>query len=300
MRTPARAVSGLGAAVLIAVVAGCTSASTPRSQGTAPPSSSSASSPSAPVSQVSTGTHWIIASSAVSKLEGITSSATVASYLDGPQTTVLTSSTIPSDLSGWHVTFALDTRSLAEIRNGVDGLTSRISEILYDPEHWSYTPLTEQLNVGASTRQAASMAHAAGRQLIVAPATNLAQVSAPGTSAASSFIQTDDLAKVAASANMVEIQAQGLERNTSRYAAYIAQAVSQIRSANASATIYAGLSTNPSGGPVTASELISAVQATSSEVTGYWLNIPSPGTACPACAEPQPQLALDLFEQLAQ
>jgi hypothetical protein len=299
VRSRACAFSVLGAALLIVVVAGCTTARAPRSQSTTLPLSSS-SSPSAPVSPVSTGTHWIIASSAVSKLEGITSPATVANYLDGSQTTVLTSSTIPSDISGWHVTFALDTRSLAEIQNGVDGLTSRISEILYDPEHWSYTPLTEQLNVGAATRQAASLAHAAGRQLIVAPATNLAQAAVPGASAASSFIQTDDLAKVAASANMVEIQAQGLERNTSRYAAYIAQAVSQIRSANASATIYAGLSTNPSGGPVTTAELISAVQATSSEVTGYWLNIPSPGTACPACGEPQPQLALDLLEQLAQ
>jgi hypothetical protein len=243
-----------------------------------------------------------MAGSAVSKLEGITSSVTVASYLDGPQTTILTSSTIPSDLSGWHVTFALDTRSLAEIRSGVDdGLTSRISEILYDPEHWSYTPLTEQLNVGASTQQAESLAHAAGRQLIVAPATNLAEAAAaPGESAASSFIQTDDLAKVAANANIVEIQAQGLERNSSRYAAYVAQAVGQIRSANPSATIYAGLSTNPSGGPVTAAELVAAVRATSSEVTGYWLNIPSPGSACPACGEPQPQLALDLFQQLAQ
>jgi len=242
-----------------------------------------------------------MAGSAVTKLEGITSSATVASYLDGSQTTILTSSTIPSDLTGWHVTFALDTRSLAEIRSGVDdGLTSRISEILYDPEHWSYTPLTEQLNVGASTQQAESLAHAAGRQLIVAPATNLAEAAAPGESAASSFIQTDDLAKVAANANIVEIQAQGLERNSSRYAAYIAQAVGQIHSANPSAAIYAGLSTNPSGGPVTASELVAAVRATSSEVTGYWLNIPSPGSACPACGEPQPQLALDLFQQLAQ
>jgi hypothetical protein len=288
----------LGAALLIAAVAGCTTAHTPPSQGTAPPSSS----PSGPVTPVSTGTDWIMAGSAVSKLEGITSSVTVASYLDGPQTTILTSSTIPSDLSGWHVTFALDTRSLAEIRSGVDdGLTSRISEILYDPEHWSYTPLTEQLNVGASTQQAESLAHAAGRQLIVAPATNLAEAAAaPGESAASSFIQTDDLAKVAANANIVEIQAQGLERNSSRYAAYVAQAVGQIRSANPSATIYAGLSTNPSGGPVTAAELVAAVRATSSEVTGYWLNIPSPGSACPACGEPQPQLALDLFQQLAQ
>ena len=301
MRTRASAATVLAVALLIAV-ASCSSATTsgPQSQASSSSPSSSAS-VSAPVSPVSTGTHWLIAASAVSKLEGIASSATVESYLDGPQTTIITSSTIPSNLSGWQVAFAFDAKSLADIRSGVDGgLPSRISEILYDPERWSFTPVTEQLNVGASTQQAASMAHAARRELIVAPATNLAEVAAPGQSAATAFIQTDDLAKVATSANVVEIQAQGLERNSSRYAAYVGQAVSQVRSANPNAMIYAGLSTNPSGGPVTASELVSAVRLTSSEVSGYWLNIPSPGSACPGCGQPEPLLALDLLEQLAQ
>jgi hypothetical protein len=284
MTPRAWAAAVLGAAVLIA--------------GCSPGSPQGSASPSAPVS---TGTDWLIAASAVSRLEALAGPAAVQDYLDGPQTTVITGSTIPAGLSGWHVAFALDARSLAEIQAGVDGgLPSRISDILYDPEHWSYTPLSEQLDVGAATAQAASLARAAGRRLIVAPATNLAELVSPGEPASTAFMQTDDLAKVAASASVVEIQAQGLERNPTRYAAYVTRAVGQIRSASPSAVIYAGLSTNPSGGPVTAAELVSAVRLTSSEVSGYWLNIPSPGAACPGCGQPQPQIGLELLERLAQ
>jgi hypothetical protein len=284
------------AALLTAMVAGCSSAGTPQSQGPAPSSSASAQ-PSSAATPASTGTHWLIGTSGISKLDEVAGPGTVARYLDGPQTTVITDASIPSSVAGWHVAFALDTRSLAEIQNGVSaGLSPRISEILYDPEDWSFTPLAEQQNVGASTAQAASIAHGAGRQLIVAPATNLAKVEAPGQS----FLQTDDLAKVATSANVVEIQAQGMERDSSQYAAYIAQAIGQIRSANPSAQIYAGLSTNPSGGPVTASELIADVNLTKSTVMGYWLNIPSPSASCPRCAAANPEIALDLLQTLAK
>ena len=289
MRRCRAAAMAVSAAVLIV---GCTSTWIP--QPTAPVSSS----PS--VSTPSTGTHWLISASAISKLNDIPGSAMVARYLNGPQTTVIIGRTIPTSLADWHTNFALDTRSLQEIRLGVaDGLSPRISMILYDPEHWSFTPIAQQSAVGPSTRTAASIAHSAGRELIVAPATNLAQVKAPGESTANAFMQTSDLEKVASSANWVEIQAQGLERNPGRYLAYINEALRQIRLANPNAVVYAGLSTNPSGPAVDAAELVEDVRLTSSAVSGYWLNIPSPGTACPRCGQPQPQIAIDLLESLA-
>lgn len=280
-----------GAALAIAVaalIAGCTS-TTP----SPPPASPQ------PTGSVSTGTHWMMAASGLTLLEEAAGPAVVKRYLDGPQTTIITSGTIPAGVASWNVTFALDTKSLADIRSGLAGLSSRITMILYDPEDWAYTPLSEQTSVGAATRQAAALAHAAGRDLIVAPATNLAEVTDPGVSAATAFMSSGDLGKVAPSANWVEIQAQGLERNSARYSAYISQAAGQIRAANPNAVIYAGLSTNPSGGPVTAAELLRDVNATSSQVTGYWLNVPTPGAACPACGEPRPQVGLDLLEGLA-
>ncbi len=280
----------VSAAVLIA---GCASAGTTR-----PPAIPASS--SHPVGGVQARTHWLIAASAISQLDNVAGQAVVASYLDGPQTTVIIGRTIPAALKDWHVHFALDTRSLYEIRRGVaSGLSPRISMILYDPERWSFTPASEQSAVGSSARTAASIAHSAGRGLIVAPATNLAPVRLPGESAASAFMQTDDLEKVAASANWVEIQAQGLERHPARYAAYIAEALRQIRRANRDAVVYAGLSTNPSGPPVDGADLVEDVRLTSSVISGYWLNIPSPGTACPHCGQPRPQIAVYLLESLA-
>jgi hypothetical protein len=283
MRAPITTV--LATATLVAGIAGIAGCST---SGTSSPPPASPPASSAPP----TSTHWLIAASAVSKLEAADGTAAVARYLDGPQTTIITPAAIPSGLASWNVTFALGTRSLAEISSGMTGLSSRISEILYDPEDWSFTPLAQQDNVGSATSQAASMAHTAGRKLIVTPATNLAP---RGT-----FIQSDDLAKVAASANVVEIQAQGIERDPSNYAAFISQAVSQIRTANSSVTIYAGLSTNPSGATPTVAELVSDVRLTSAEISGYWLNIPSPGTACPKCGSAQPQIGYELLASLAQ
>lgn len=232
-------------------------------------------------------------------LDNAAGPAVVARYLNGPQTTVILSGAIPPDLASWHVKFALDARSLAQVRSDLLGLSRRISMILYDPEHWSFTPIIEQSAPGAAARTAQALVRRAGLQLIVAPATNLAEVTVPGATAPSDFIQTGDLGKIAPSANWVDIQAQGQERDSQRYASYVSQAVSQIRSANPSAVIYAGLSTNPSGSPVTAAELMADVSLTSSQVSGYWLNIPNQGAACPACGQPQPQIGLDLLERVA-
>jgi hypothetical protein len=282
-----------------ALIAGCTSTGTtrlPPSGSSSPPVSSSPS-----VGSLSTGTRWLIAASAIGKLADVAGSAVVARYLDGPQTTIITGPDILASLANWDVHFALDAKSLKEIRLGVSGsLSPRITMILYDPEHWSFTPIAEQSAVGSSTETAAAIAHSAGRRLIVAPATNLARKKTPGESAANAFLQTNDLEKVAHSADWVEIQAQGLERDPERYVTYIKKALRQIRLVNPKTMVYAGLSTNPSGPPVDAAELVEDVKLTSSAVNGYWLNIPSPGAACPLCGQPQPQIAISLLESLAR
>jgi hypothetical protein len=222
-----------------------------------------------------------------------------ARYLNSPLTTIITGRNISASLENWRAAFAFDTRSLQEIqRAGADPLSPRITMVLYDPEHWSFTPIAQQQAVGPSVQAAATLAHQAGLELIAAPATNLATSRPNGESAATAFLQTGDLGKAASSADWVEIQAQGLERNPDQYAAYIGQAVRQIRQVSKSAVIYAGLSTNPSGPQVELAELSADVKLTSGEVSGYWLNVPAQGAACPRCGQPQPQLAIELLEQV--
>lgn len=273
------------AACVAIVLSGCSSSS---SGGSAQHSQ-----PSAPA----TGPHWLIAASAILRIDEAGGSAVAARYLNSPRTTIITGRNINVGLENWKAAFVLDTRSLQEIQRAVaDPLPSRITMILYDPEHWAFTPVAQQQAVGASVQEAATLAHGAGRELIAAPATNLATSRPDGESAAAAFLQTDDLAHAASSADWVEIQAQGLERNPGQYAAYIGQAVRQIRQVSKTAVIYAGLSTNPSGPQVDLAELSADVKLTSGEVSGYWLNVPTQGTACPRCGQPQPQLAIELLE----
>ena len=274
------------AACAAIMLAGCSSAG-----GSAQPSQL----PSAPAS----GPHWLIAASAILRIDEAGGSAVAARYLNSPLTTIITGRDISASLENWHAAFAFDTRSLQEIQRAVaDPLPQRITMILYDPEHWAFTPVAQQQAVGPSVQTAATLAHQAGLELIATPATNLATSRPNGESAATAFLQTGDLADAASSADWVEIQAQGLERNPDQYAAYIGQAVRQIRQVSKSAVIYAGLSTNPSGPQVDLAELSSDVKLTSGEVSGYWLNVPAQGTACPRCGQPQPQLAIQLLEQV--
>ncbi|HEV2378144.1 MAG TPA: hypothetical protein VGS19_39015 [Streptosporangiaceae bacterium] len=250
---------------------------------------------------VSTGTHWIIAASAVGRLEQAAGPAFVAQYLDGPQTTILSPRVVPAALASWHVAFAYDTQSLAQIRAALSARPPRqVTMVLYDPEHWKFTPASEQASVGASAATAASLVHQAGLRLIVAPATNLAESRPGGTPLPQKFLGSSILAQVAHSADWVEVQAQGLEADPARYTAYVTAALSQIRRANPRATVYAGLSTGPSGQRVSASELLADISQTSRDVSGYWLNVPNQGQACPRCSSARPQVAIALLRRLGE
>jgi hypothetical protein len=239
----------------------------------------------------------MIAASAIRRIDAAGGAAITARYLNSPHTTIIVGRNISPMLMSWRVSFAFDARSLNSIRLAVtSGLPARITRILYDPERWIFTPRSQQVNVGSSVREAAALAHSSNRQLIAAPATDLAKVGTSGGSVATSFLRSNDLGQAAANADWVEIQAQGLERIPTKYASYVRKAVRQIRRISQSVVIYSGLSTNPSGPRVTISELIADIRFTARDVSGYWLNVPMPGDACPRCGAPRPQLAIDLLE----
>jgi hypothetical protein len=60
-----------------------------------------------------------------------------------------------------------------------EGLPPRAGALLYDPEHWQFTPMEEQLDVGGYVRLAVDLAHSQGVALIAAPAVTLTKVMAP-------------------------------------------------------------------------------------------------------------------------
>lgn len=196
------------------------------------------------------------------------------------------------------VTFA----SAAALTAAVSGgrLAAGTYGVLYDPEAWSYTPLAEQRDpVGAASRAAAA-AHAHGLRLIVTPALNLGTVLSPGAKGPRwrTFLSLRLAGRLARVADVIEVQAQSLERDAGTYASFVRAAASQARTANPAVSVLAGLSTNPPGAPVDGSQLAAAVGASRSAVAGYWLNIPGAGPRCPTCNPPRPDLAIEILRQL--
>jgi hypothetical protein len=168
--------------------------------------------------------------------------------------------------------------------------------VLYDPEAWSFTPAAEQRYPVRAAARAAELAHARGLQLIVAPALNLTTVLAPDGGAAPRWRRFLDLrlaGAIARVADIIELQAQSLERSTATYATFVREAAAQARSARPGVTVLAGLSTNPPGPVVRSQQLTAAIQASWHSVEGFWLNIPGRGPRCPTCNPPRPDVGIE-------
>jgi hypothetical protein len=171
--------------------------------------------------------------------------------------------------------------------------------VLYDPEAWAYTPPGEQGDPVSAAAGAAAVAHARTLRFIVAPALDLTTVLAPGSGSRwQAFIRLGLIGRLAAVADVVELQAQSLERDTAAYASFVTAAAAQAAAAHPGVTVLAGLSTNPPGAPVTTQNLLADVRATRSLVNGYWLNVPGKGPRCPACQAPRPDIAIQTLRQL--
>lgn len=159
-------------------------------------------------------------------------------------------------------------------------LAPGVRAVIYDNERFANTPTVEQQNIALYTERAAAVARAAGLQSIC------------------DFIEPDRLPPGERTAqnevppcSIVGLNTvQQSERSAARYRAVVARDVAVIRSVDPSVPIIAGLSSNPRGTPVTATELTADMEATAGLVNGYWLNVPAPGVGCPACHLPDPAL----------
>ena len=192
--------------------------------------------------------------------------------------------------------------SARELEDAVTGgtLPAGTYGLLYDPEAWSFTPSTERNDPVQAAARAAAVAHAHGLRLIVAPALNLTGALAPGSRGPrwQAFLDLGLAGQLARVADVIELQAQSLERDAATYTAFVRAAASQARQANPRIAVVAGLSTNPPGPPVDSRHLTSAMRATRSVVAGFWINIPGPGSRCPGCGAPRPDIAIQVLREL--
>jgi hypothetical protein len=192
--------------------------------------------------------------------------------------------------------------SYATMKRTIDGgeLPGDIKAVMYDAEVWSATPADEQADPARFYRLAADLAHAHGLRFLAAPALNLVQVhmTGPASSRPAQYLTARLPALIAPTADVFEIQAQSLERDPGRFASFVATAAAQVRAANPRAAVLAGVSSNPPGAVVTASELTAAMRAAGAHVDGFWVNIPGRGLQCPTCNPENPGVAIAALSAL--
>jgi hypothetical protein len=177
---------------------------------------------------------------------------------------------------------------------------------LLDLEHWKSTPVNEQDNPAKYEKLAARLVHSHkvdGHQmlLITTPAVDLVLAHCscydrgPDAPALPVLRHRGGAARYA---DVIDIQAQSVERNVRDFTTFVTKAAKQARAANKNVVVIAGLSTDNGSQEVHAYQLFNAYKAVRKIVTGYWLNIPGPGPYCPKCGGPFPAQAVTFLTDI--
>jgi hypothetical protein len=164
-------------------------------------------------------------------------------------------------------------RSYAAFAKAV-GHLHRGQWVLYDNEHWSFTPVDEQRHPAAYMRKFAHLAHQHDLKVIETPARDL--MSVPGGDCVRQPGQTTDKAYLACGipqdaryADIYEIQAQADQATASGYARFVKAARHQALAVNPHLVLLAGLTTDRGGSPAL---IVACWKATHKLVAGYWMN----------------------------
>jgi len=224
---------------------------------------------------------WYVATSALQKLDDPNLAAKV---FDHSQDYVVVNHKGSGVPAGWKVEPVESFTSESAIASALDnGLVPKdVVGIGFDDESWLLTPASERANPSGAVEAASQVVRSHG----------LAYLQLGNLSVNSSKVGG------ARYASVVDIQSQGKERDGAKYAAYVESMAAQARSFNPRVTVLAGISTNPTGPPVTATQLFDAVQLTRKTVDGYWFNLPSPERACPGCNPANIEVAKQFLEMV--
>jgi hypothetical protein len=108
----------------------------------------------------------------------------------------------------------------------------------------------------------------------------------------------DLAAQFARVADVVELQAQSLERDATTYGTFVREAAAQATAASSRVVMIAGLSTNPPGLTVSSANLMAAIATTRTLVTRVLAQHPGPGAQCSTCGPANPAVAISALRQL--
>jgi hypothetical protein len=246
---------------------------------------------------------WIITQTAVGLLGRAGLTRAQLQVLFGSSRTYLSGGLAPAapPVSGALRTVSFASYQAMKRQLAGPGLPAGTTAVIYDNEHWRFTPVGEQRDPAKYEELAAKLAHAHHLLFIAAPAVDLTDVLAPRQSDHyGAYMRLGLAASAARYADVIDIQAQGSETSLPTFTAFVRAAAAQARHASRHVIVLAGISTSPSGQHVSSAQFTAAYNAVRPDVNGYWLNIPSHGPACPGCGTPQPGVAVPLLRMLAR
>ncbi|MHB1988284.1 MAG: hypothetical protein ACYCSF_09900 [Acidimicrobiales bacterium] len=214
--------------------------------------------------KVTTAPGWILG---IAAFEALKSEPGARTLFDNPRTFVIGATN--ADLAGWRCTPVAKFDSYASLHTA--SLPLGVTYVMYDNEDWQQTPVAEQLNPALYEQAAGTFLHSRQLRYIATPAADLTRVLDKGApNEFAGYIALDLSGGAARSADVLNIQAQGLEGTPSAYRSFLATTVAQAKAVNPHIVVYAGISTARSSVP---GAMFAAVQASRRLVAGYWLNV---------------------------
>jgi hypothetical protein len=140
-------------------------------------------------------------------------------------------------------------RSLSEAQQQLDTLTGPVDMVMYNPEHWEYTPEEEQQDLATTVQQFADLIHSQGMQFMFAPDRRYAE---------------EYLKQVAPYIDSVLLQGQQLQHDPQTFATWVLGMADVGHSANPELQVFVQVGATRG----TASEMYAAIQTVAGGIDG--------------------------------
>jgi hypothetical protein len=139
--------------------------------------------------------------------------------------------------------------SWSDAERELEALAGQIDMVMYNPEHWEYTPDEEQQDLPATVKRAAEFTHAHGLQFMFAPDRRFAEA---------------HLGEVAPYADAVLLQVQRVQQDPQTLVPWVNEMASTARAGNPEIQVYVQVGATRG----TASEMFAAIQSVSDDIDG--------------------------------
>jgi hypothetical protein len=242
---------------------------------------------------------WIIDAHAITLLKGVGASQKLIDEAFNDDRTYVSGSTsaiAADDVPDAVPTVTYESYQAIKTAFADKKLPGDYKALLYDNEHWKFTPPAEQDNPAHYEELVSQLAHKHGMIFVATPAVDLVYATGKlvNNSAYDTYLSRDIAGKAAKYADVLDIQAQGSEANLHLFTSFADAAIKQARKANPHIVLIVGLTTNA----VTRQQLYSAYLSMAGKANGYWLNIPGKSSYCPSCGAPRPATAYYLLQKI--